>query len=269
MLVGRFFLIVPVLAIAGSLAASSPCRRRPGTFPTTRRCSRSCSLGVVVIVVGLTYFPVVSLGPVAGAPGAVSARDLASIFDPPIVGARARRQLPQARPAPHGAQPGHVRRRGRPVLATFLFLRDSDSARANVFAGLGRRSGCGSPCCSPTSPRRWPRAAARHRRRRSADAGRDDRATPARPTGPSRTCRALELELGDEVVVTAGEVIPADGDVVEGIASVDESAITGESAPSSASPAATAAPSPAVPACSRTRSSSGSRRGRARASSTA
>ncbi|MEU7383298.1 MULTISPECIES: potassium-transporting ATPase subunit KdpB [unclassified Streptomyces] len=40
-----------------------------------------------------------------------------------------------------------------------------------------------------------------------------------------------ELRLGDLVVVEAGEVIPGDGDVVEGIASVDESAITGESAP--------------------------------------
>ena len=39
------------------------------------------------------------------------------------------------------------------------------------------------------------------------------------------------LDLGDEVVVTAGEVIPSDGEVIEGIASVDESAITGESAP--------------------------------------
>jgi K+-transporting ATPase ATPase B chain len=39
------------------------------------------------------------------------------------------------------------------------------------------------------------------------------------------------LRQGDIVVVTAGEVIPGDGDVVEGIASVDESAITGESAP--------------------------------------
>jgi K+-transporting ATPase ATPase B chain len=40
-----------------------------------------------------------------------------------------------------------------------------------------------------------------------------------------------ELKLGDHVVVEAGEVIPGDGDVVEGVASVDESAITGESAP--------------------------------------
>jgi potassium-transporting ATPase ATP-binding subunit len=42
---------------------------------------------------------------------------------------------------------------------------------------------------------------------------------------------ATALQLGDIVVVEAGQIIPGDGDVVEGIASVDESAITGESAP--------------------------------------
>jgi potassium-transporting ATPase ATP-binding subunit len=42
---------------------------------------------------------------------------------------------------------------------------------------------------------------------------------------------AYELERGDRVLVEAGELIPSDGDVVEGVASVDESAITGESAP--------------------------------------
>ncbi|MHB1460433.1 MAG: potassium-transporting ATPase subunit KdpB [Armatimonadota bacterium] len=42
---------------------------------------------------------------------------------------------------------------------------------------------------------------------------------------------AAQLRRGDVVMVTAGEVIPGDGEVVEGIASVDESAITGESAP--------------------------------------
>jgi K+-transporting ATPase ATPase B chain len=42
---------------------------------------------------------------------------------------------------------------------------------------------------------------------------------------------ADKLKKGDEVVVTAGEIIPADGEVIDGAASVDESAITGESAP--------------------------------------
>jgi potassium-transporting ATPase ATP-binding subunit len=42
---------------------------------------------------------------------------------------------------------------------------------------------------------------------------------------------ATELTLGDYVVVKAGQIIPGDGDVIEGVASVDESAITGESAP--------------------------------------
>jgi K+-transporting ATPase ATPase B chain len=45
------------------------------------------------------------------------------------------------------------------------------------------------------------------------------------------TVLATELRKGDVVVCMAGDVIPADGDVIEGIASVDESAITGESAP--------------------------------------
>jgi K+-transporting ATPase ATPase B chain len=42
---------------------------------------------------------------------------------------------------------------------------------------------------------------------------------------------SADLTLGDVVVVTAGEVIPGDGDIIAGIASIDESAITGESAP--------------------------------------
>jgi K+-transporting ATPase ATPase B chain len=46
-----------------------------------------------------------------------------------------------------------------------------------------------------------------------------------------RSVSSADLTLGDHVVVTAGELIPGDGDIVWGIASVDESAITGESAP--------------------------------------
>jgi K+-transporting ATPase ATPase B chain len=49
--------------------------------------------------------------------------------------------------------------------------------------------------------------------------------------GRIREVPAPELQRGDVVVVEAGEVIPADGEIVEGVGSVDESAITGESAP--------------------------------------
>lgn len=49
--------------------------------------------------------------------------------------------------------------------------------------------------------------------------------------GSEMTVNASELKKGDVVLVKAGEIIPNDGEVIEGIASVDESAITGESAP--------------------------------------
>ncbi|MGA3250195.1 MAG: potassium-transporting ATPase subunit KdpB [Paraburkholderia sp.] len=51
------------------------------------------------------------------------------------------------------------------------------------------------------------------------------------PKAPIRITTATELRKGDVVLVETGDVIPADGDVIEGVASVDESAITGESAP--------------------------------------
>src|SRR5262249_2529258 len=49
--------------------------------------------------------------------------------------------------------------------------------------------------------------------------------------GRTESVSGSKLRLGDFVIVVAGETIPGDGDVIEGVASVDESAITGESAP--------------------------------------
>jgi K+-transporting ATPase ATPase B chain len=51
------------------------------------------------------------------------------------------------------------------------------------------------------------------------------------PNGTTETVPGTGLRAGDIVVVSAGELIPGDGEVIEGVASVDESAITGESAP--------------------------------------
>ena len=53
----------------------------------------------------------------------------------------------------------------------------------------------------------------------------------ARAVGATQPVVATDLRRGDIVLVEAGEMIPGDGDVIEGVASVDESAITGESAP--------------------------------------
>jgi K+-transporting ATPase ATPase A chain len=64
MLAGRFFLIVPVLAIAGSLARKQTVPPSAGTLPTHGPLFVVMLLAVIVIIVGLTYFPVLALGPI-------------------------------------------------------------------------------------------------------------------------------------------------------------------------------------------------------------
>ena len=77
------------------------------------------------------------------------------------------------------------------------------------------------------------------------------------------------LEVGDVVLVEAGDIIPSDGEVIEGVASVNEAAITGESAPVIRENRVAIAPrSPAARRCCQTGSGFGSRRRRARPSST-
>ena len=73
MLVGRMFVIVPALAIAGSLAAKKTVPASAGTFPTTGPLFVGLLVGVILIVGGLTFFPALALGPIvehlAGAAG--------------------------------------------------------------------------------------------------------------------------------------------------------------------------------------------------------
>jgi K+-transporting ATPase ATPase A chain len=64
MLVGRFFLIIPVLGIAGSLARKQPLPAGAGTFPTHTPMFLGLVIGVTVIVAGLTFFPALALGPI-------------------------------------------------------------------------------------------------------------------------------------------------------------------------------------------------------------
>jgi potassium-transporting ATPase potassium-binding subunit len=63
MFAGRFLFILPVLAIAGSLAAKEKVPAGPGTFPTDTPLFVGLLVGVVVIVGALTFFPVLALGP--------------------------------------------------------------------------------------------------------------------------------------------------------------------------------------------------------------
>lgn len=67
MLVGRFFLIIPTLAIAGALARKQRVPAGPGTFPTHTPLFVALVIGVVVIVGALTFLPVLSLGPIVEA----------------------------------------------------------------------------------------------------------------------------------------------------------------------------------------------------------
>jgi len=64
MLVGRFALMVPVLAIAGSLGRKQRVPASAGTLPTGTPLFSLLLAGIAVIVVGLTYFPVLALGPI-------------------------------------------------------------------------------------------------------------------------------------------------------------------------------------------------------------
>ena len=74
-------------------------------------------------------------------------------------------------------------------------------------------------------------AIAEGRGKAQANALRATRTTTVATLTDGRQVPAPELQRGDVVVVVAGEIIPADGEIVEGVGSVDESAITGESAP--------------------------------------
>jgi len=118
------------------------------------------------------------------------------------------------------------------VLTTVLFFTDfgSSSSDQNVFAAL-----VAGFLWFTVLFANFAEAVAEGRGKAQADTLRKTRsetmANRRRADGTLEEVPGTGLDVGDEVVVVAGEVIPSDGDVVEGIASIDESAITGESAP--------------------------------------
>ena len=63
MLIGRFIMVIPLLAVAGSLAEKKLLAPSAGTFPTNRPLFVGLLVGVILIIGGLTYFPAIALGP--------------------------------------------------------------------------------------------------------------------------------------------------------------------------------------------------------------
>jgi potassium-transporting ATPase ATP-binding subunit len=118
------------------------------------------------------------------------------------------------------------------VLTTILFVRDFGDATSseNVFAGLVALF-----LWLTVLFANFAEAVAEGRGKAQADTLRKTRAETVarrrRPDGSVEELPSSRLQVDDVCVVTAGELIPSDGEVIEGIASVDESAITGESAP--------------------------------------
>ena len=118
------------------------------------------------------------------------------------------------------------------VLTTVLFFRDigSSTTNENVFAGMVSLwlwfTVLFANFAEAMAEGRGKAQAATLRRTRA-----ETMANVRQPDGSLVQKASTALQVGDLCVVVAGEVIPGDGDVVEGLATVDESAITGESAP--------------------------------------
>src|SRR4051812_38868742 len=165
-------------------------------------------------------------------PPKVRTRSSRSLFDPTIVRRAVIDALVKLNPRVQARNPVMFVVLVGSAWTTVLFVRDLPHASTadNVFAGL-------------VSAFLWftvlfanlAEAMAEGRGKAQADTLRQTRsqtvAKVRQPDGSTKTVPSAELQVGDLCVCEPGDIIPGDGDVVEGIAAVDESAITGESAP--------------------------------------
>ncbi len=120
MLVGRFGVIVPVLAIAGSLAAKKIQPASTGTLPTHGPLFIGLLMGTVLLVGALTFVPALALGPVAehsayadSADNGIMSRKQLALFEPALTRHRADGCGEKLEPARAVAQPGDVSGLGR------------------------------------------------------------------------------------------------------------------------------------------------------------
>ncbi|MEP7047902.1 MAG: potassium-transporting ATPase subunit KdpB, partial [Ilumatobacteraceae bacterium] len=154
------------------------------------------------------------------------------IFDPAIVKTATVDALKKLKPRTMMRNPVMFIVEVGSLLTTYLFIRDAGSSdsKQNAFAGLVAAwlwfTVFFANFAEAMAEGRGKAQAAALRRTRA-----DTVATLRLPDGTTEEKSSSLLLVGDLCVVAAGEVIPGDGEIVEGIATVDESAITGESAP--------------------------------------
>ena len=199
MLIGRFLMMIPLLAAAGSLAQKKLVPVSAGTFPTHGPLFVGLLVGVVVIVGALTFFPALSLGPIVEhflmharqalelndghyydihpRPSRIDVTSLIPkkaprarpLFDPPIVKRAIGDSFVKLNPRTMMKNPVmFVVEVGAAMTTILAAPRLGDRAPRSPASPSRSRSGCGSRCCSPISPKPWRKAAARRRPTRCA-----------------------------------------------------------------------------------------------------
>ena len=265
MLIGRFLFLLPLLAAAGSLAAKKKVATTSGTFPTHGALFVGLLVGTVVIVGALTFFPALSLGPYRGAlpdasrkavlismsttmtppkitPTRPAAEDLTSLlpkklararplFDTEIAGRALKESFVKLNPVTLAKNPVIFVVEVGAALTTIFLVRD-------LFTGAERHSVLRSDRAVAVVHRAVRQLRRSHGRgarqsasRYAAENQTDTIAKRINPRGDHDDVPASKLRAGDVVICETGDIIPGDGEVIEGIATVDESVITGESAP--------------------------------------
>ena len=255
MLLGRYGIMIPALALGGVLAAKPVVAEGLGTFRTDNSMFVGLTIGVIIIIGGLTFFPALALGPIVEQLSHGSSSN-----DQPrkallMTMTTTQPEQPGPASAPHGVAESRSLFDG-PILRqalvdSFTKLNPAVQIRNPVMFVVLVGSvvtffeAIAHPSVFTWSITIWlfltvifanfAEAMAEGRGKAQADTLRKMRseteARRLRPDGTEELVPAAELNKGDIVVCEANDLIPSDGEIVEGIASVDESAITGESAP--------------------------------------